>query len=225
MKIAAWVSVSVLSSVMVPGCVTTYGNDSNEEALKEGRIGPSSHAVVANLVEGNWTIANCSLGYTGLVNYLHDAEYANGVWKICQKIGTTTRIPIMVTNTSRVIYNNNGTPAYDEATDIRARMWYAALPTTVASSTFNNVGSCSQPYIHRFWTNGWDTVSNCRSAGKQYYHDMLPTTRTQECTWTRSQTAFMSACTSVGKPIVSNCNNLLGFDPLGTAGTGCGWLC
>jgi hypothetical protein len=227
MRLAALVSASVFSSVMVPGCVTSYDGDPNQQAFEEEAIGSSQQALVTDeLKKGDWTICNCTLGLSGLTNYVRDDSRGNAIWKMCQKLGTTTRIPIIVTNVSRKLFNANGTPLYPDGSDLRARMWFAAFPNSVATATFNNVGSCSSPYIHRFWTNGWKTDVDCKAAGKTYYDDMILSSRGAECAWTKLQTGFMSAAASVGKGVLANCNNLVGFDPLATGGSlGCGWLC
>jgi hypothetical protein len=199
MKSTALVSASVLASVMVCGCVATNNDDSKQE-----EFGSVEQAAT---VTYNWFVmANCSGGYTGLKAQVNDQRAANALYTICGRSTSSVRYPSIISATSRDIYNNNGTKW-----ESSKKFWFT--PATSGDSRFNNLFSCKIPFIHKFWVDGWNTGANCRAAGQKYYNDFTSTTRSSTCTWVKTRTNYLNACNSVGRPVASDCSNLLGFDP------------
>jgi ABC-type phosphate/phosphonate transport system substrate-binding protein len=101
MKSTATVSVSVLASAMICGCVAASDDDFEQEDT-----GSTQQAVtVANL--GSHIIANCRPNYQAIVNQLGDALGANAIFKLCAG-STVDKFAVIKANRRVNIYSNNG---------------------------------------------------------------------------------------------------------------------
>jgi hypothetical protein len=199
MKSTALVSVSVLTSIIVCGCVAAHDDDFEQED-----IGSAQQAAT---VTTNWFVmANCSGGYTGLKAQVNDQRAANALYTICGRTTSSERYPSIISSSSRNIYENNGS-----VFESSKKFWFT--PATSSDSRFNNMFSCKIPFIHRFWINGYNTRTDCKAAGQKYYDDFGTTTRPTMCTWVKTRTNYLNACSSVSRPVASDCSNLMGFDP------------
>ncbi|MCU0694254.1 MAG: hypothetical protein MUF54_22925 [Polyangiaceae bacterium] len=211
MKSAATVSVSVLASVMVCGCVAASDDDFAQEDT-----GSIQQAVTP--VTGSYVPLTCSSTLLTLNTRLGDISAANAMLKICAG-SNSEQYPVIISGASRNIYNNNG--SIFQGTK---RFWYTVKPNSTA---WNDTTSCDYPFIHRFWVDGWKSDRNCLSVGKKYYNDFIATTRANHCQWISNYPAFKTVASNLGKAVASDCSNVLGFDP-GTNLQACGvqgWVC
>jgi hypothetical protein len=151
-------------------------------------------------------MANCSGGYAGLKAQVNDQRAANALYTLCGRTTSSMRYPAIISSSSRNIYENNGS-----VFESSKRFWFT--PAASGDSRFNNMFSCKIPFIHRFWINGYNTRTDCKAAGQKYYDDFGTTTRPTMCAWLKTRTNYLNACSSVGRPVASDCSNLIGFDP------------
>jgi hypothetical protein len=208
-------SVSVVASVVLSGCSAAPDDAFEQQAPGQEDIGSVQQA---SLPVGAWTIADC---WGDLTSLPPDAAYA--VLQICMDSPFPGKIPIIVSATTRFVHHR-----IEQLSPGVRSFWYAVLPST-PGSTHNSWDSCDFPYSHAFFYGTYNTNTSCRAnpLASEYYDDFTSAERTSECTWLKSQTAFVNAAAANGLTIAANCSNVVGFDPFETSGQCAvgGWVC
>jgi hypothetical protein len=212
---------------MASGCAAESSVDFDQNAFHHESIGSVQQAATVGV--GAYIMVDCRATGEQLEQLLGDEDAAFAVkFQICPALGSLGyKLPVIISREMREYYVDFdfGEPV-PEMVD-SGRIWYAVVPSTRVS-WFNNSSSCDAPdYTHAFFTNGWDTGTQCRALDGLYYADYDAGTRTSECTWLNSQTGFKNAAAAAGFPVAANCSNVIGFDPLESSGqcAAGGWVC
>jgi hypothetical protein len=205
--------------VIASGCLAAPAEDLEQEAIELESAGAVQQATslpaaaTKHVTCGTRDFIESQIG--------GDREAATTIFRLCKTNGTN-QVAVAISGKTHQFYDaSSGNLAFERG------LWYAAAKTgKAADKWWDSRQSCFAPYAHfTFRTTGFDTWTDCpRGSQAVKYHEFDSTERADECNRIMNST-LKTMSESNGISIESLCSNIVAFDPLGTAGTGCGWLC